>query len=337
MEYYVGIDLHSNNNYIGILDGEGKKVYKKKNGNDLLEIIKCLLPFKELIKGIVVESTFNWYWLVDGLMDSDFRLHLANTTAMQQYSGLKYSDDTTDSFWLANMLRLNILPEGWYPKELRAVRDLSRKRIQLVQHRTAFLLSIKGMISNCTGIMRSRKDLKNLSSADIEEIFTNPHQVTSAQSLNEVVGFIRVQIEKIEKAVLEEVKLRPEFKKLLTVTGIGNILALTIMLETGDINRFAEVGDYSSYCRCVPSVRLSNGKKKGKGNSKSGNRYLAWAYMEAAHHMVIHCNLAKRWHQKKMSKGGCWIVATKALSAKISRACYYIMKDQRPYNPMKLF
>ena len=113
--------------------------------------------------------------------------------------------------------------------------------------------------------------------------------------------------------------MQPKFKRLLTVSGIGKILGFTIMLETGDINRFAKVGNYTSYCRCVPSKRLSNGKNKGSGNKKCGNRFLAWAYVEAAHHMVIKSESARKWVQKKIKKGG-YTLAIKALSSKIASA-----------------
>ena len=108
------------------------------------------------------------------------------------------------------------------------------------------------------------------------------------------------------------------------------------MLETGDIKRFPEVGDYSSYCRCVSSQKLTNSKKKGSGNKKNGNRYLAWAYVEAAHYMQRFSSKAKSWFQRKAAKRG-KIVATKALSNKIARACYYIMKNRTVYNPKKMF
>ncbi|MDP6489122.1 MAG: transposase, partial [SAR324 cluster bacterium] len=149
MKFYAGIDLHSNNNYIGAIDGKGRIVFQKKNPNDLETILNSFEPFKGEIKGIVVESTFNWYWLVDGLMEADYKVHLANTTAIQQYSGLKHGDDKSDALWLAEMLRLKILPEGYiYPKKTRGIRDLLRRRMQLVQKRTSLLLSMKGMINN---------------------------------------------------------------------------------------------------------------------------------------------------------------------------------------------
>jgi len=136
MSYYVGIDLHSDNSYIGVIDKKDSRIFGKKLPNDLGVILKELKPFKKEIQGIVVESTYNWYWLVDGLQEAKYKVHLANPAEMQQYSGMKYTDDKWDSYWLAHMLRLGILPEGYiYPKEIRPVRDLLRKRTMLVRHR----------------------------------------------------------------------------------------------------------------------------------------------------------------------------------------------------------
>ena len=107
--------------------------------------------------------------------------------------------------------------------------------------------------------------------------------------------------------------MRKEFEMLLTIPGIGNILGLTIMLEVGDIGRFLKVGDYSSYCRCVESKRLSNGKKKGENNKKNGNKYLSWAYVEAANFSRRYCPRAQSFYQKKVAKKN-EAIATKALA-----------------------
>jgi len=337
MSFYAGIDLHSNNHYIGILDKEGKRIFQKRLSNDLPLLLKTLEPFKKRLAGIVVESTFNWYWLVDGLMEAGYRIHLGNPCAIQQYKGLKYSDDRSDALWLAEMLRLNILPEGYiYPKAERSVRDLLRRRLILVSHRTSLMLSLKGMVSNITGTNITRSELQRLSNEEIDEFFPDSHDVMSGQSFNGLIKELSSEIKKLEKTALEEVRLKDEYKNLLTVTGIGKVLGLTIMLETGDIKRFHDAGNYSSYCRCVPSKRISNEKKKGKGNKKNGNRYLSWAFIESAHYMQRYCPKAKKWFQRKTAKSGS-VVATKALSNKIARACYFIMRDQKPFNPARLF
>jgi len=123
---------------------------------------------------------------------------------------------------------------------------------------------------------------------------------------------------------------------LLTTPGIGNILGLTIMLEVGDITHFENVGNYSSYCRCVESKKTSNKKKKGENNRKNGNRYLAWAYVEAAHHAARVCQKAQRFFQRKMAKCN-RTFAIKALANKLSKATYFIMRDQVAYNADRLF
>ncbi len=150
MKLYTGIDLHSSNNYVGIVDETGKRTFKKKLPNDPGVILSTLAPYKNDIVGVVVESTYNWYWLVDMLMAEGYTLHLANPTAIQKYSGLKYSDDQHDAFWLAEMLRLGILPEGYiYPKEDRPIRDLVRKRSHLVKLRTSLVINTNAL-SNVT-------------------------------------------------------------------------------------------------------------------------------------------------------------------------------------------
>jgi len=337
METYAGIDLHSSNNFVGVINDKDKILYGKRHANRLDDVLKALDPFKDSLKGVVVESTFNWYWLVDGLQEHGYRLHLANPSAIQQYEGLKHTDDPWDSFWLAHMQRLGILPEGYiYPKEHRAVRDLLRRRLLFVRHRTAHILSLQSMISRNLGFKMSNNEIKKMKSADIESLFDCSNLVFMANNNLAAIEFLKKIIKDIEKKVKSQVKMRKEFEMLLTIPGIGNILGLTIMLEVGDIARFIKVGDYSSYCRCVESKRLSNGKKKGENNKKNGNKYLAWAYVEAAQFARRYCVKAQSFYQSKEAKTKP-VVAIKALSNKLSKASYYIMRDQVAFDEDKLF
>ena len=116
----------------------------------------------------------------------------------------------------------------------------------------------------------------------------------------------------------------------MTVPGIGLILAMTIMLEVGDIGRFAQVGNFASYSRCVSSQRLSDGKSKGHGNRKNGNRYLSWAFTEAAHLSRRYNEHFRSYYNRKVAQANTSL-ATKALSNKLARICYYIMRDQVPF------
>src|SRR5262245_58660625 len=174
MKLYGAIDLHSNNNVTVLMDEKDKVVYQKRLTNDLPLILEQLSAYASSIEGIVVESTYNWYWLVDGLMEKGHRVHLANTAAIQQYGGLKYTDDDSDARWLAHLFRLEVLPEGYmYPKEELAVRDLLRKRSQLVRQRTANLLSIQNLYSRNTGSSISANRIKQLSSEQVDATFSN--------------------------------------------------------------------------------------------------------------------------------------------------------------------
>ena len=152
MELYAGIDLHSNNSVVSVLDENDRVVYAKRLPNDLATIIAALRSCSGNLNGVAVESTYNWYWLVDGLQDAGFALHLVNTAAVKQYDGLKYSGDFSDARHLAHLLRLGILPTGYiYPREQRAVRDLLRKRGQLVRQRSTQILSMGNLLARNLG------------------------------------------------------------------------------------------------------------------------------------------------------------------------------------------
>jgi transposase len=337
MELYAGMDLHSRNTLVGVMDSSFRRVFQKRVANDLALILATVAPFADQLQGIAVESTYNWYWLVDGLMDAGYRVHLANPSAIKQYEGLKHTDDRHDALFLAHMLALGILPEGYiYPKEERPVRDLLRKRSFLVKHRTAHILSLQSMLEREKGYKLRGNEIKSLMAEDIARIFSEEHLALSAQANRASIEFLGHHIKRIEKSVRKRVKLHNSFEYLLTVPGIGDILALTIMLEIGNIARFARVGNFSSYARCVSSQRLSDDKKKGQGNRKNGNRYLAWAFVEASHHARRYNERLRRYYQRKCAKRN-QAVATKAVCNKLARACYYIIRDQVPFREEALF
>ncbi len=337
MKLYGGIDLHSNNQVVALIDEQDKVMYQRRMPNDLEVVLSELIPYRSTLEGVVVESTFNWYWLVDGLMEAGYRVHLANTAAIQQYEGLKHTDDPYDARWLAHLLRLGILPEGYiYPKEERSLRDLARKRMQLVRQRTTQVLSMQNLLVRNTGSKPSGNRLKQWMESDVDAQLSHPDLALAVKANLRVRRCLDEQIDILERRILEQAKLKPVFKPLLTVYGIGRILALTVMLETGDIGRFEKVGNFASYCRCVDSKKLSNGKRKGSGNTKNGNKYLAWAYVEAANFAVRYYPRVKRDYQRKCAKTN-GAVAIKAVAHKLSRACYYVLRDQVNFDVNKAF
>ena len=284
MKLYSAFDLHSNNSYLAIIDENGKRVFHRKVKNDPQLVVQSLNPFENYIEGIVVESTFNWYWMVDLLSDQGYEMHLANPSKIQQYSGLKHSDDKDDAFWLAEMLRLKILPEGYvYPKEQRPLRDLLRKRGHLVRLRTSLIVSLQNILARNIGDKMKTNDIKALKEDRVTPLLAGNDDISLAGRVSkEAIDSLTRQIKAIEVAVEKKMDLRKPYDLLLSMPGVGRVLALTIMMETGPIGRFTKVGNYVSYCRKVPAGRFSNEKKKGTGNRKNGNKYLSWAYAEAS-------------------------------------------------------
>ncbi len=337
MPLYSAIDLHSNNSYLGILDDEFRTVLSRRLPNDPEVILKTLLPHRDEIQGVAVESTFNWYWLIDNLMDAGYRTHLVNTTAVVQYAGLKYTDDAHDARWLAKLMKLGILPEGYiYPKQDRGLRDLLRRRCFLVQQRTVLLLSSKTVYTRATGQRLATNELKKWMPWQAEERFEDQAISLSIASCIEVISTLNKQIRRIERYVLPRSRRDQGFQLLHRIRGIGDALALTILYETGEIGRFPAAGNFASYCRCVDSKHLSNGKRKGAGNAKNGNPYLSWAFSEAAHFAVRFDPLAKKWYDRKMTRTNN-VVANRALAHKLARACYYVLRDRVPFDPARVF
>lgn len=317
MSLYCGIDLHSNNHVVVVIDEEDRRIMEKRLPNELTATLTLLEPYREQLAGIVVESTFNWYWLVDGLMEAGFVVRLANTAAIKQCEGLKHTEDRYDAFFLAHLLRLGLLPTGHiYPKDARLVRDLMRRRLSLVRAASRQLISVQSQIWRHTGVRISSHQLRR---PDFVPPLKEPHVSLSAASSLSIYQALQREIARLEEAVLQEARLRLQFAVLKTIKGVGPILGLTIMLETGDIHRFAQVGNYSSYCRCVKTERLSNGKRKGEGNRKAGNKYLSWAFSEAARFCVRFEPAAKRFYERKKAKTN-GIVAIRATAHKLARA-----------------
>src|SRR5215510_13340106 len=188
MPLYGGTDLHANNSVVVLLNEQDEVIYQKRLPNDLSTILGQLAPYHTELKGLVVESTYNWYWLVDGLMEASYLVHLANPAAMQQYSGLKYTDDHSDARWLAHLLRLGVLPEGYiYPKAERAVRDLLRKRAHLVRQHTAQILSVQNLLARNTGSRFSAKRLVEFTLAELQGMLPAAEHVLAVTSSLAVV------------------------------------------------------------------------------------------------------------------------------------------------------
>lgn len=334
---YSGIDLHSNNSVVTVTDEEDRVLAERRLPNELSKIIEFLLPWRGELAAVVVESTYNWYWLVDGLRAAGFVVKLANTGAIKKYDGLKHSGDEADARHLAHLLRLGILPTGTIlPPEHRAVRDLARKRMQLVRNRTSQIIAIENIVARQRGVKINSNQIKRLTADEVDQMDFSADVGLAIKSNLAVVITLSEQIGLLEKRLQEALDERPEYSLLTSVPGIGRILASVILLEVGPIDRFATVGNFASYARCVDSQHMSNGKKKGEGNTRNGNKYLSWAFVEAAYYAQRFSAEAKRFYERKKAKTNT-AVATKALAHKLARACYHMLKERKPFDAGRCF
>lgn len=336
MTLYAGIDLHSTNSVLAVIDHDGKRLHRRRYGNDIDLIVKALAPFKEDLNSVVVESTFNWYWLIDGLQDAGYHVQLAHPPGIDQYSGLKHGDDDSDAEHLANLARLGLVHEGFiFPRAERALRDLLRQRLRFVQQSVSLLHSIQSLWCRMTGKTLSANGFRALETAQIERVFPDPMVRVGASTRIRAWQALQDEVETTERYVLEHQIDRPGLVLLKSAPGIGKVLGLTALLETGPISRFGSVGEYASYCRMVDSVRLSNGKKKGQGNRKCGNRFLCWAYIEAAHY-ALRYEPVRIWYQRKLAKSNL-VKARKAVAHKIARGCYHVLRERTPFEIERAF
>jgi transposase len=325
---YCGADLHGNNVFLTLCDEHGRRVLERRVKADLPSVTTALAPYKERVERVAVESTYNWYWFVDGLRAQDLDVRLANPAKMDQYEGLKAADDASDAGWIAEQMRLGILPESYiYPPEVRPIRDALRRRMLIVRQRTQSLLSLESLFARHGLVCPKVAELKTGIAPQIQAWQLDPFTRLQVDSLLELVRKQDAMAQWIEGEVLKALKPKPEFARIQQVPGIGPVLGMVIALESGDFARFASAGDFASYCRTVKSERRSNGKKKGENNRRCGNRYLAWAFAEATVYAVRFYPKIAAWYERKKRRRNV-PVALKALSCKLAKAAWHVMRGK---------
>lgn len=216
------------------------------------------------------------------------------------------------------------------------MRDLARKRGQLVRSRTQHLLALENIVSRERGVGLKRSEAQRLKEQDLHGLGLDGDVALAATSNLAVIAALNEQIRILEARLLQAAKPRPEFALLDSIPGVGAVLATAILLEAGPMSRFHSAGQFASYARCVDSARYSNGKKKGEGNRKNGNAYLAWSFVEAANHARRWCPQAKAFFDRKCAHAN-RALATKALAHKLARAAYHMIKEGKPFDVKRCF
>ena len=338
--FYSGIDLSARDSHICIIDNDLSILLQQKVPNDLSTITSLLVPFKPHLK-IVVESTFNWYWLVDGLQALGFDVSLAHTLGLRLITHAKVKTDRRDAFTLAKLLRAGLIPESYiYPPSSRPTRDLLRRRLRLVHLRAQEYGSLRQLLLRQGILSTSRNEIKLADDEDLKAWFSHPLVRTSSSQQLERISLLSRQIAQLEQQALDLSKQRDDYKRLLDISGIGRILALTILYEIGEITRFKDVRHFGSYCRLVPGVAQSGAVSRRGRASKQGNRYLKSAFNQAAVVAVRSYPAIRRCYQRHLQRhrgSARKLVAYNIIAHKLAQAVYVVLKQGVHYKQEKLF
>jgi transposase len=340
MSFYCGIDLGARESQICIINKRVKKVLEVKTTNNLEHIKLLLGPYQADLQ-IVVESTFNWYWLVDGLQAAGFQVVLAHTLGLHMITAAKVKTDRRDAFALAKLLLAGLIPTAYiYPAETRPVRDLLRRRARLVQTRAGEYGSLRRLMLRQGILSRRQQEIKQAEETDLEKWFRHPLVRMHASQELERIRLYTQQLKELETTILEQAKKEWAFVRLQKLPGIGPIIALTIFYEMGELERFATVKDFSSYCRVVSGVAQSGqSSKRGRG-SKQGNHYLKWALSQAAVHAVRCYPRVRRYYERQLRRRrgrARQMVVYNIIAHKLAQGIYHVLKERTEYREELLF
>jgi transposase len=335
-DFYCGVDLHWTNMYVCITDRLGEKLVHRKLRNDPALFLRVLGPYLPSVT-VATESTGSWYWLGDLCDDEGIRFTMGHALYMKAIHGAKSKNDRIDSEKIARLAQSGLLPRAYaYPKKLRAVRDLLRRRAVFVRRRGALMAHIKSLNAqaNLTDLayqtrVKSRRQT-------IRDRFADDDVRLSVETDLEVIAHYDKTVTDLEKYVLARTKQtkRKEVALLMTSPGVGKTLALTIVLEIGDIDRFPTRQKFASYCRLVSCEHKSNGRRYGVGGRKIGNAYLRWAFAEVA-------VLSARNHERMLTmrhrlESRYGLSKGKAVLAhKFGRAFYYMLRNGTAFDEEK--
>jgi transposase len=338
--FYSGIDLSARDSYICVVDENLSVHLQLKIANELPRIAHLLDPFKPDLQ-VVVESTFNWYWLVDGLKALGFDVSLAHTLGLAMITQAKVKTDRRDAFTLAKLLRAGLIPKAYiYPASSRPIRDLLRRRMHLVTLRAQEYGTLRQLLLREGILSGSRNEIKLAQDEDLQHWLSHPLVVMSASQQLDRIDMLSRQITELEQRILNLTRDNADYKRLLKIAGIGKILALTILYEVGEISRFKSARQFSSYCRLVPGVAQSGAVSRRGRSSKQGNAYLKSAFNQAAVAAVRSYTAIRGCYERhlKRHRGSARkLVAYNVIAHKLAQAVYQVLSKGIEYREELLF
>jgi transposase len=337
--FYCGVDLHARTMYLCVMNNEGEVLLHRNIRSEPEKFLKAIKPYK---KGLVVacECMFAWYWLADCCQDNGIDFVLGHALYMKAIHGGKVKNDRIDAAKIAGLLRGGLLPQSYvYPRQMRATRDLMRRRTRLVRARSNVLAHIQNTTFQYNLPSFDKKLTYKSNRQGASDRFPIPSVKMSIDINLNLIEAYDEQIRVMEQFIEKNVKIdnQQDYYLLRSVSGIGRILALTILYEIHDIRRFKDVGNFISYSRLVKCGHESGGKTKtNKGSGKMGNAHLKWAFSEATCLFMRGNQRAKAIVERKSAKCGKG-KAMSILSAKLGRAIYYMLKCKEPFDENRFF
>jgi len=331
--YYCGIDLHARTMYLCILDQEGQTVLHKNIKSRPEAFLRTVEPFRDDLV-VSAECIFTWYWLADLWRREKIDFVLGHALYMRLIHGAKAKNDKLDALKIAMLLRGGTMPLAYaYPPEMRATRDLLRRRLHLVRKRSELLGHVQNTHHQYNLPPPTAKIAYKSNREGVAEAFLDPSARKTIEVDLALIEHHDQIIKDLELHLERQAKLhdREAYQRLRTVPGIGKVLALTILYEIHDIKRFPRVQDFSSYSRLVKAEHSSAGKKAGSGGAKKGNPHLKWAFSEAASLFMRHCEEGEKMARRLQSKHGKG-KGLSILGAKIGRTVYYMLSREKSFD-----
>jgi transposase len=331
--HYCGIDLHAKTMYLCIFDKDGQIVLHKNMKSRPEAFLSAVEPFREDLV-VAVECIFTWYWLADLCRQEGIEFVLGHALYMKAIHGGKAKNDKIDAFKIATLLRGGSLPKAYaYPPEMRATRDLLRRRQHLVRRRGSLLAHVQNTHHQYNLQEPKAKIAYKANREGVAEVFSDLDARKSMEVDLALTEHYDTIIRDVENHLERRAKQHDSqaYHRLKTVPGIGKILALTILYEIHDIGRFPRVQDFLSYCRLVKCDHSSAGKKLGTGGAKIGNVHLKWAFSEAAV-LFLRCNPEGQKQLRRLAGRHGKAKALSILAAKLGRAVYLMLSKERAFD-----
>src|SRR6266849_4837081 len=331
--FYCGIDLHARTMYLCILDQAGETLLHRNMPATPEALLKAITPYREQIV-LAAECMLTWYWLADLCADHGIPFVLGHALYMKAIHGGKAKNDKIDAHKIAVLLRGGMLPQAYvYPAEMRATRDLLRRRMHLARKRGALLAHVHNTNSQYNLPAIGKKITYKANRDGVAERFADPAVQKSIEVDLALITYYDALLRDVELTIGKTAKHHDAqtLYLLQTVPGIGKILSLVLLYDIHDIERFPRVQDFASYCRLSKCARESAGKRSGTSGATIGNAHLTWAFSEAAVLFVrdhpAAQQLLSRFEQKH-GKAKAWTI----LAHTLARAGYDRLQRQTAFD-----